>query len=127
MTSFQSNDVMLHAMSSAMPNKQKMDPQPGQIRFDIKKPNMFTQFQLGSASTFQSKLNFAPCDFWLFFFSKLKERLAGRKFIGVQDLSKAIRHFRAQRFGSLYQYALQMRLRRLEICVASGGMYSEGV
>ena len=76
-------------MSSSVPTK--MDPQPGHIRFDI-----FTRFKLGGAFTLQSRLNFAPCDFWLF--SKSKERLPGRKFTGIQELSKAARHFRAERY-----------------------------
>ena len=61
------------------------------------------------------------------FSSKLKE-LAGRQFAKVQDISKAyvISELNAIPV-SVYQYALQMRQRRLEICVASGGMYSEGL
>ena len=67
-----------------------MDPQPWQIRF-----YNFIRFKIGGAFTLQSRLNVVPCDFWLF--PKLKERLAGRKFTRVQDLSKAVRHFRALR------------------------------
>ena len=55
MTSFRSYDVMLHTMSSAVP--EKLHPQPGQIRFYI-----FTLFELGGAFTLQSRLNFASCD-----------------------------------------------------------------
>ena len=79
--SFQSYGDMLHTMSSAVPGK--MDPQPGQIWFDI-----FTGVKLGGAATQQPRLHFA----------KLKERPAGRKFTRVQDLSKAVRHFRTQRY-----------------------------
>ena len=64
-----------------------------QDKFDF--TSVFIRIKLGGASTPQYRLNFAPCDFFL---SKLKERLAGRKFTRVQDLSKNVRHFRAQRY-----------------------------
>ena len=90
MRPFQNDDAMLHTMPSAVP--EKMEPQPGQNRFYI-----FTRFKFGGAFTLQSRLHFAPSAVWLFL-SKLKERLAGRKFTRVQDLSKAVRHFRGQRY-----------------------------
>ena len=90
MTSFQSYDVMLHTMLPAVP--ENMDPQPGQIRLYI-----FIRLKLWGAFTLQSRLNLIlpPVRFGFFPPSKLKERLAGRKFTRVQDISKAIRHFKA--------------------------------
>ena len=69
----------------------------------------------------------APCDFWLFFFSELKEPLAGWKFTMVQDLSKVIISELTTVPASQCQNAPQIRLRWLELCVASGEMYFKGV
>ena len=67
----------------------------------------------------------APCDFWLF--PILKERLAGRKFTRVQDLSKAV-------FSELrsipkedYCAAFEQWMRRLQTCIQKGGEYFEGL
>ena len=87
---FQNYDVTLRTMSSAVP--EKMDPQPGQNRFDI-----FTRFELELEGAF--KLFFYNPDLMLspgtWLFSTLKERLTGRKFT-PPNLSKAVGHFRAQ-------------------------------
>ena len=92
MTPFQTYDVMVHTKSSAV--CEKMDPQPEKNNlFDI-----FIRFKLGGAFTLQPRLNLAPCTFWLF--SKFKELLARWKCTRVQDLSKAVRHFRAHRYTS---------------------------
>ena len=100
-----------------------MDPQLRQIRF-----YNFNRFKLGGASTLQSRLNFSHCDL-AFFFSKLKERLAGRKFSRVRGSLKSCTSFQSSTyytcFGVGYQCAVQMWLRRLEMYVASGGGYSK--
>ena len=74
-------------MSSALPGK--MDPLPGQIPFYI-----FTPFTLRGAFTLQSRLDFAPCDFWLFLSLFFLEGAAGR----MEVYQDAVRHFRAQRY-----------------------------
>ena len=66
---------------------EKMDPQPGQIWLH------FHWVQtLGDHSPYNPNLILSPVIFGL------KERLAGWKFTRVQDLSKAIPHFRVQRY-----------------------------
>ena len=58
MMTFQSCDVMLHTMSSAVP--EKMDSQPGKNSIWH-----FHSFRTWGAFTLQSQLNFAPpCDFY---------------------------------------------------------------
>ena len=84
MTSFQSYDVMLHCMhvhrlclKTWILNQEKIES------------------NLGVHPPYNPDLNLSPVIFG--FFSKLKEqRLAGQKFTRVQDLSKPVRHFRAQ-------------------------------
>ena len=107
MTSFQSYDVMLHTMSSALP--EKIDPpQPGQNRFYI-----FTRFRLDGAFTLRSRVNFAHCDFWLFFLDWRSRwhdgNLPGS---GTSQKPKVISELNAIP-------ALQVWLRQLEMCVAS--------
>ena len=53
---------------------------------------------LGVHSPYNPDLSLPAVTFGFFFFSKLKVRLARRTFTKVQDLSKAVRHFRAQRY-----------------------------
>ena len=59
------------------------------------------------------------------FLSKLKAWLAGWQFTRAQDRSKAIISERNAVPAS--EYHIQMWLRRLEFCVASGDMYFEGL
>ena len=106
MKSFQSYDVMLHTMSSALP--EKIDPQPGQNRFYI-----FARFRLDGAFTLRSRVNFAHCDFWLFFLDWRSRwhdgNLPGS---GTSQKPKVISELNAIP-------ALQVWLRQLEMCVAS--------
>ena len=67
----------------------------------------------------------APCDFWLF--PLLKGKLAGRKFFRIQDLSKAVNSELRALSHSDYQNAFDLWLRRLKICMESGGEYFEGM
>ena len=67
----------------------------------------------------------APCDFWLF--PILKERLAGRKFDRIQDLSKAMKSELEGTPREEYQWALHMWRRRLETCIRAKGEYLEGM
>ena len=67
----------------------------------------------------------APCDFWLF--PILKERLAGRKFDRIQDLSKAVKSELEGIPREEYQMALHMWRTRLEMCIRAKGEYFEGM
>ena len=77
MTSFQSYGVMLHTMSVAVPENGFY---------------FFTRFKLDPP--YNADLISRPVTLILF----LKEQLAGRKFTRNRDLSKAVCHFRAQRY-----------------------------
>ena len=67
----------------------------------------------------------APCDFWLF--PILKDRLAGRKFERIQDLAKAVKSELRTIPEEEYHNAFRKWLKRLELCVQSGGEYFEGL
>ena len=75
-----------------------------QDKFDIFRGHNFIDLTFSLDSNlvvhppYNPDLIFPPVTFG--FFSELKERLAGRKFTRVQDLSKAVRHFRDQRYTS---------------------------
>ena len=88
---------------------------------------MFTRFNLGV------QLPYTP-DLILCFlaFFEIEGTVGSTDIYRVRDLSKAVRHSRAQRYTCFgvptkIKYALQMWLRRLEMCVADGELYSEGL
>ena len=67
----------------------------------------------------------APCDFWLF--PKLKELLAGNKYTRAKDLSKAVNSELRDIPKEEYRTAFDKWRRRLQMCVARGGEYFEGL
>lgn len=67
----------------------------------------------------------APCDFWLF--PTLKERLAGRKFDRIQDLTKAVKSELESIPREEYQKAFQKWQGRLQKCIQAQGKYFEGM
>lgn len=69
--------------------------------------------------------DFAPCDFWLF--PRLQEILAGRKYIRIQDLSKAVNSQLRVIPKEEYSEAFQQWLRRLQPCMDREGEYFEAL
>ena len=67
----------------------------------------------------------APCDFWLF--PILKDRLAGRKFDRIQDLTKAVNSELRTIPEEDYQGVFRKWQIRLKRCIESHGEYFEGL
>ncbi|GFS27828.1 transposase [Elysia marginata] len=67
----------------------------------------------------------APCDFWLF--PILKDRLAGRKFDRIQDLTKAVNSELRTIPEEDYQGVFRKWQIRLKRCIENHGEYFEGL
>ena len=68
--------------------------------------------------------NLSPCDYWLF--PLIKSRLSGHIFRRGQDMVKAVNSEMQGLPPSAYHGAIEDYIRRLRLCIESGGDYFEG-